>query len=131
MPQIMASQHLTRAGAEDNHSVRVLCHQGLVEPTSNLQPRRARSLLGRVWRLRIIHVRAPLPIFESEAPNVIADIDDDGSGHFRLASNYSSSVADATHTPVKVCSVRGNRLDRHKKEPRTAHAVGDPAAVGP
>src|SRR5215469_8514622 len=46
-PQIVASHHPTVAVAQDNHSVRVLRHQRIVEPASNLQPLRAgRCLRG-------------------------------------------------------------------------------------
>ena len=48
---------------------------------------------------------------------MIADNDVGGSGHFRLAADYSSSVADATHTPAKSAQLGKIVLTVTKRNP--------------
>ena len=61
---------------------------------------------------------------ETEASNVIADNDVGGSGHFRLAARLFERCGWRDTHSSKICSARENRLDRHKKKPRTVHAAG-------
>ena len=59
-PRIVAGHHPATAVATRDYSVRVLCHQCLVEPASDVEPRRTLSLQRGARRVRNDHVVAPM-----------------------------------------------------------------------
>jgi hypothetical protein len=59
-PRIVAGHHPATAVATRDYSVRVLCHQCLVEPASDVEPRRTLSLQRGATRVRNDHVVAPM-----------------------------------------------------------------------
>ena len=106
-PQSVACHHLTTAVAQDNHAIRVLRHQRLAEPTSDVEPLLSLGeiYLSRFARLLMLEIGTP-KIYSLSAPSVPVI----GGGN----ANIQRCGRSDTHSG-KLGIARKKHIDGHKK----------------
>jgi hypothetical protein len=108
----MASHHLTTAVAQDNHAIRVLRYQCLVEPTSDVEPLLSLGEIhfSRFARLLMLEIGTPNR-YSLLAPSVPVIGGDN--------ANIQRCGRSDTHAG-KLDIARKKHVDGHKKEPRSS-----------